>query len=178
MRELRPFAAAYAGNLRSLEAPVRRMMEAMGKAMWGMAQLKECVWYGGGLQGVTNFFHWLEHSYGDRIDELKSTLAQVGLPVIYPQFQALNNYPATIDKAFDLGIELIDEVNAAVSDFVEQTDNAYHEPLARQAENIQIANYKPRAYMTQAREMALDGNSSSTSFDSWFVNILKAPQQE
>ena len=176
MKKLHPFESAYT-TAPELEAPVRRVMSALGKAMWGMAQLKECVWYSG-FQGVTNFFHWMEHSYGDRIDELKSTLAQLGIPLTYPQFSALGDYPTTVEDAFERGITLIDEVNAAVSELIEVTDNAYNEPIARQAENIQTANFKPRAYMMQAREMAANGDSSATSFDSWFVNILKAPQQE
>lgn len=177
MRELRMFSTAYGGGWPELEQSARRVMVAMGKAMWGMAQLKECVWYSG-FQGVTNFFHWMEHSYGDRIDEFKAILAQIGLPLPYPEFPAMTRYPSTVEEAFEIGIDLIDEVNTAVSDFVEETDNIRYEPLARQAENIQIANYKPKAYMTQAIEMARDGDSSATSFDSWFVNILHAPQQE
>lgn len=165
---MRDFSTAYANT--ELYDPAKNLMSAFGEAMWAMAQIKEILWYEVGYENVKEFFHRMEHSYGDHIDEFKALLAQIGLPLIYPDIKALGEESLDLRQCFEKGIEKIDRVNVALSDFIEATDNAEHEPLARQAESIQIDNYKPRAIMAQAMVMAENG--SATSFDNWFGHLV------
>lgn len=169
---MRNFTEAYR-DFPQLREPVRRAMGAMGKAMWHFAQIKEIIWYEVGYEHVKEFFHSMEHSYGDRIDELKAILAQVGLPLLYPDIRGMEEQPLSLEDCFNAGINLIDEVNAALSEIIEITDDRLYEPLARQAESIQIENYKPRAVMMQARTMAANGGGSATSFDNWFEDMAE-----
>ena len=50
------------------------------------------------------------------------------------------------------------------------------EPLARRAENIQMENFAPRAWLTQALTMSEQGGSAS-SLDSWLKDTLDAAQK-
>lgn len=168
---MRDFSQSYTEFPRFYE-PARRVMAAFGKAMWHFAQLKEIIWYEVGYENVKEFFHHMEHSYGEHIDNYKLLMAQVGLPLLYPDIPGMSMENRGLAECFDIGIRLIDSVNEALSDFIEATDLDRFEPLARQAENIQMANYKPRAVMLQARTMANNGGGSATSFDNWFKDMI------
>ena len=61
---------------------------------------------------------------------------------------------------------------------MEVCDTANYEPLARYAENVQMENFQDRQWLVEANTMAENGDGSTTSYDSWFVNILKAPQKQ
>lgn len=169
---MRNFTEAFNAHPQMYEC-VRDVMGAMGKAMWHFAQIKEIIWYEVGYEHVKEFFHRMEHSYGEHIDKFKELLAQVGLPLIYPNISGLGMENHTLSDCFDIGIGLIDEVNNALSTTVEVMDMGNYEPLARQVENIQMANFKPRAIMLQARTMAENGGGSATSFDNWFEDMVE-----
>lgn len=169
---MRNFIEAFSAYPQMYEC-VRNMMASMGKAMWHFAQLKEIIWYEVGYEHVKEFFHQMEHSYGDHIDALKQLLAQAGLPLIYPDIRGLGMENRSLRECFDIGIGLIDEVNDALSIAVEIMDINGYEPLARQVENIQMSNFKPRAVMLQARTMAEYGGGSATSFDGWFEDLME-----
>lgn len=168
---MRNFTEAYR-DFPQFKEPVRDVMSAMGEAMWHFAQIKEIIWYEAGYEHVKEFFHLMEHSYGDHIDALKALLSQVGLPLIYPTIQGMPEQPLSLEDCFNEGIKLIDRVNTAISELIEVTDDRLYEPLARQAENIQMENYRPRAVMLQARTMA-QNEGSATSFDNWFEKMAE-----
>lgn len=160
-----------------LEEPAKKVVGAMGRAMWHFAQIKEITWYCWGFEGITNAIHYLEHIYGDFIDDFKALMAQMGLPLTYPTIPAYSAKTENLTAVFMNCIELIDEVNAAVSNFIEAADTSYSEPLARQAESIQVANFKNRAWLTQALTMSEQGGSIPT-IDAWLKNTMVAPQNK
>ena len=41
-----------------------------------------------------------------------------------------------------------------------------------------MENFQDRQWLVEANTMAENGDGSTTSYDSWFVNILKAPQKQ
>ena len=175
---MREFRGAYRNErYAGLYEPMRRAMAAMGKAMWWFAALKEQTWYQG-YAGVTAAIHALEHKQPEYIDELKDIMAKLGLPLSYPPIPELDmEYPG-LSGTFDMCIGLLDEVNDALSGIVEVCDTANDEPLARYAENVQMENFQDRQWLVEANTMAENGDGSTTSYDSWFVNILKAPQKQ
>lgn len=174
---MKNFKDAYADEIfYGLQGPVSNVVGAMGKAMWTFAQIKEITWYQWGYAGITGAIHWLEHICGDYIDEFKDTLAQIGRPLIYPAIPAFTGEIRSLPEAFDYCIGEIDRVNKALSDFIEAADTERYEPLARKAENIQMRNFAPRAWLTQAAVMSYEPNSAS-SVDSWLKNTLDAPQK-
>ncbi|PWM20098.1 MAG: hypothetical protein DBX49_01210 [Clostridia bacterium] len=160
----------------SLYAPMRGVMSAMGKAMWHFAQLKEMTWYQWGYAGITGFIHHMEHVYPEYIDQFKGLMAQLGLPIAYPPIEEFRETEAELGQIFRMSIRLVDEVNMALSRFIEAADSSDYEPLARQAETIQMANFAPRAILTQALAMSEQGNSAA-SLDAWLKGTLDAPQQ-
>ena len=168
---------AYADRrYEALEQPMRSVMSRMGKAMWHFAQLKEITWYQWGYAGITGAIHHLEHVYGGYIDSFKALLAQMGLPLAYPAIPEMEESFGSLTAIFYHCIGLIDEVNDALSAFVEAADREALEPLARRAENIQMENFAPRAWLTQALTMSEQGGSAS-SLDSWLNDTLDAPQK-
>lgn len=174
---MRDYYGAYqADGASALYEPMRGVMSAMGKAMWHFAQLKEMTWYQWGYAGITGFLHHMEHVYPEYIDAFKGLMAQLGLPIAYPAIEEFREPEPELGSVFQAGIRLVDEVNRALSRFVEAADSFDFEPLARQAENIQTANFAPRAILTQALTMSGQGNSAS-SLDSWLKGTLDAPQQ-
>lgn len=160
-----------------LRDPSRYVVAEMGKAMWHFAQLKEVTWYQWGYAGITRAIHYLEHSYGAYIDGFKDLLAQLGLPIEYPSIEELDVTPQGLSETFDMCISLIDGVNNALSVFIEKCDRDRLEPLARKAENIQMENFAPRAWLEQAKAMAETGDWSAPSIDSWMARTLDAPQK-
>lgn len=164
------FSKAYE-NYPNLYETGKKAIGEMGRAMWHFAQLKEITWYQWGLQGITAAVHGLEHVYGEYIDRFKEAIATLGLPLIYPDIKALDEDFTDIVSILDTCIDLIDDVNNALSDFIFETDNARLEPLARQAEEIQIMNFRPRAWLTQTRTMAENGESMA-SLDKWFEEFM------
>lgn len=175
---MREFNTAYNADSRltPLYTPMRNAMGAMGKAMWHFAQLKEITWYCWGFAGITNAVHWLEHQYGEYIDSFKELLAQVGAPLRYPPIPEFLQNPQSLKEVFGACVFLLDDVDDALSEFIEAADTNGFEPLARQAETIQINSFKPRAWLLQAITMAEEGNSAAT-IDGWLKNTLEAPQQ-
>lgn len=174
---MRNYYSAYQDNgFSRLYEPMRRVMEELGTAMWHFAQIKEMTWYSWGLQGITGSLHWLEHVYPDYIDKFKGLLAELGLPLVYPPIKQFTGAVDTIPQAFRESISIIDRVNDALSEFVEAADSEAWEPLAREAETIQMENFRPRAWLTQALTMSEQG-ASAASLDSWMMKTLKAPQK-
>jgi len=173
---MRDFNSAYA-NYGGMGEAVRRCVASMGKAMWWFAAIKEQTWYNG-YAALTKAIHYLEHEQPEYIDQLKDIMAKIGLPLPYPAIpeflSELNSIPQTLETC----IALLDEVNAGLSDVIDKTDNELHEPLARYAENIQMANYRDRQWLMEAKAMAEGGDVSATSYDSWLANTLKVPQKE
>lgn len=175
---MKKYNAAYGDSRYApLYTPMRAVVEAMGTAMWHFAQIKEITWYGWGYEGITEGIHRLEHVYGEYIDDFKKLLAQVGMPLSYPEILEFRKNPQNLEEIFDLCMGLIDRVNDALSEFVETADCCGLEPLARQAENIQMENFRPRAWLCQARTMAENG-SSAASIDSWVRRTLNEAQQD
>lgn len=164
---MREYKNAYQMGYDALKEPVRNLMAVLGKAMWHFAQIKEITWYQWGFEAITNSIHKLEHDCGEYIDKLKGLLKQEGLPLPYPAIPEYTSEPQTAIDAFNDCIDLIDEINGALSDFIDATDNDYWEPLARQAEEIQIINFKAKAWLIQTKTMAENGESPA-SLDKWF----------
>lgn len=174
---MKTYTNAYSDpHCTALEEPMRNVMSRMGKAMWHFAQLKEITWYQWGYAGITGAIHYLEHVYGGYIDSFKELLAQMGLPLAYPGIPELREPFDSLAGIFARCIGLIDEVNDALSAFVEAADREALEPLARRAENIQMENFAPRAWLTQALTMSEQGGSAS-SLDSWLKDTLDAAQK-
>ena len=174
---MRNAAKAYEGGYESLELPVKKLMAALGKAMWHFARIKEITWYQWGLEAITASIHKLEHDCGEYIDRLKMVLTQEGLPLPYPSIPEYDSEPQNVVDAFNDCIDLIDEVNAALSEFIDATDNDYWEPLARQAEEIQVINFKPKAWLNQTKVMAENGESMA-SLDKWFNEFFGATKKQ
>ena len=175
---MRDYYRAYDGERNSpLYEPMRDVVAEMGKAMWSFAQIKEMTWYGWGYAGITAAIHYLEHTMPEYIDQFKGLMAQLGLPIAYPPIPELKAQYGDLKQVFDACMEIIDSVNEALSRFIEVADTSRFEPLARKAENIQMLNYEPRAWLTHARAMA-ENDVSASSIDSWLAHTLEAPQKE
>lgn len=174
---MKDFNRAYSDErFAPLYEPTRRVMAVMGKAMWHFAALKEITWYQWGFAGITGAVHYLEHLYPEYIDGFKDVLAQTGRPIPYPAIPEMTESFTDLPGLLFHCLTLIDEVNAALSDFIEATDTSDFEPLARQAESIQIENYKNRAWLEQAITMSHE-NGSVPTVDSWLKSTLGAPQK-
>lgn len=173
---MKDFKSLFSGKYGELYEPMRKAMSAMGKAMWHFAQIKEITWAQWGFEGITRAIHYLEHQQPEYIDSFKGLMAMLGLPLIYPPIPDMPREFNSLSEVLEACIGLVDEVNEALSQFIEAADLSGYEPLARQAENIQMQNFAPRAWLTQALTMSLNPNSES-SVDSWLRGTLAPPMQ-
>ena len=77
-----------------------------------------------------------------------------------------------MDKAFEIVIGVMDEIQDALEDFRSVTDNADFRPMALKTEELMLRNSEEYTRFIDAWFM-WDESESRTSFDNW-VEHLKA----
>ena len=155
----------------NLRDPMRGVMTAYMNAEKWFATIKEITWAEFGMKFLTDGIHAYEHLQPEAIDEFKGIMAQYGLEVEYPATSELTEEFPDLDRVFEVCVQILDEINVALSRFIKETNNETFEPLARQAEQLQINNSMLRTKMLEAWSM-FDGSTSLSSFDKWCKSLF------
>lgn len=153
-----------------LRDPMRQAMTALLNAERYFAAIKEVVWGRFGMKYLSDAIHALEHRQPGRIDQLGDILHQLGLEIEYPATQELDEPLGDLDEVFRVCVELVDDVEKGLSEFIRVADNLQLWAAGRGAENIQLENSADRTRLLEAWSM-WDNKVSTSSFDK-YVRVL------
>lgn len=131
---------------------------------------KEAVWIDFGLPFTSQFIHELAHVHLERLDEFGDILHENHLRQTYPPTPALTEPVDSVDKAFEIAVAIIDEVDEALMRFIELTGGSRHNAMALAAENLQTENSADRTKVLEAWKM-WDSGVKGTSFDNWMLHL-------
>lgn len=153
-----------------LRAPMREAMRAFLNAERYFAAIKEVVWGRFGMKYLSDAIHSLEHEQPPRIDRFGAILHQMGLEIEYPATQELDEPLGDLDEVFRVCVEIVDEIERALGNFIRKADELDLYALGREAENLQMENSAGRTKLLEAWSM-WDNKVSASSFDK-YVRIL------
>ncbi len=149
-----------------LRAPMREAMRALLNAERYFAAIKEVVWGRFGMKYLSDAIHSLEHEQLGRIDQFGGTLHQLGLDIEYPATAELDEPLGDLDEVFRVCVEIVDNVEEALSGFIRKADELGCYAQGREAENLQIQNSADRTKLLEAWSM-WDNGVSASSFDKY-----------
>ena len=153
-----------------LRDPMRDAMRTFLNAERYFAAIKEGVWGRFGMKYLSDAIHGLEHEQPGRIDRFGDALHQVGLEIEYPATAELDESLPDLDEVFRVCVEIVDEVEKSLSEFIRKADELGCYAQGREAENLQIENSADRTRLLEAWSM-WDNAVSASSFDK-YVKIL------
>lgn len=139
--------------------------------------VKEAIWIDFGLPFTSRFIHELAHANLERLDEFGDVLHENHLKQSYPPTSALDENIDSMDKAFEIVVTIIDEVDAALGRFIEACSGGRLNAMALAAENLQMKNSADRTKVLQAWQM-WDANVSATSFDNWVAHLTEVESDD
>ena len=154
-----------------LRDPMRRVMSALLDAERYFAAVKEVVWGRFGMVFLSDAIHALEHKQPERIDRFGAILHQLGLEIEYPATQELDEPLGDLDEVFRVCVELVDEVEHGLSDFIRAADNLQLWAAGRGAEELQMENSADRTHLLEAWSM-WDNRVSASSFDKYVKELM------
>lgn len=149
-----------------LRDPMRQVMTALLNAERYFAAIKEVVWGRFGMKYLSDAIHSLEHRQPPRIDQFANILHQLGLEIEYPATPELAEPLGDLDEVFRVCMEIVDNVEQALTGFIRKADELQFYAQGREAENLQIENSADRIRLLEAWSM-WDNNVSASSFDKY-----------
>ena len=171
----------------ALRDPMREAMKGFLEAERYFAAIKEVVWGRYGMPYLSEAIHTLEHKQPERIDQFSDAMRQFGLEIEYPGTPELDEGLETLDSVFRVCVELTDNVDKGLQEFIEVADRkrgargmpptdqqGAFPALARQAEQLQIENSADRTRLLEAWSM-WGNNPSMSSFDKWVKSRYDLP---
>lgn len=138
---------------------------------------KEAVWIDFGLPFTSQFIHDIAHINLERLDAFGDVLHENHIRQTYPPTSALTETIEDVDKAFEITVSIIDEVDAALNRFIETAGGGKFNAMALAAENIQMENSADRTKVLQAWKMWSTG-VRGTSFDNWILHLTNGASME
>lgn len=132
--------------------------------------VKESLWIDFGLPFTSQFIHNLAHINLERLDEFGDFLHENHIKQSYPATPALTEEINDMNKAFEIVVGIIDEVDENLMDFIRAAGDGAFNALALAAEILQQKNSADRTKVMQAWKM-WSNTVSMTSFDNWVSHL-------
>lgn len=165
-------------------APEESILRAAGDVnsvyLWANRALdttKEAVWIDFGLPFTSQFIHGLAHINLERLDAFGDILHEHHIRQTYPPTPELTEKIEDVDKAFEIVVAIIDEVDEALNKFIEAAGGGKFNAMALAAENLQVENSTDRTKVLQAWKMWATG-VKGTSFDNWILHLTAGAAME
>lgn len=134
--------------------------------------VKEAVWIDFGLAHTSDFLHRIAHEALERLDTFGDALHENFVRQSYPPTPSLDEEIVSVDRAFEIAVSTIDEVDTALQRVIEAASGSTYNALALAAENLQQSNSADRTAVLQAWK-AWSENVSTTSFDNWILHLTE-----
>ena len=132
--------------------------------------VKEAVWIDFVLPHTSGFLHGIAHDALERLDSFGDALHENFVRQSYPPTPSLDEEIVSVDRAFEIAVSTIDEVDTAIQRVIEAASGSTYNALALAAENLQQSNSADRTAVLQAWG-AWSKNVSTTSFDNWVLRL-------
>lgn len=155
-----------------LKEPAKRVVMAYQTAQRFCDTVQEWVYIEAAMPFTSRMIHDLAHSFAQRFDEFSDMLHERHLTTIYGATAELVEPIEDMDKAFEIVVGVMDEIQDALEDFRNATDNADFRPMALKTEELMLRNSEEYTRFLAAWFM-WDESESRTSFDNW-IEHLKA----
>ena len=153
-------------------APLKEPAKRVVMAQRFCDTVQEWVYIEAAMPFTSRMIHDLAHSFAQRFDEFSEMLHERHLMTIYGATPELVEPIEDMDKAFEIVIGVMDEIQDALEDFRSVTDNADFRPMALKTEELMLRNSEEYTRFLAAWFM-WDESESRTSFDNW-IEHLKA----
>ena len=154
----------------ALRDPARNVVAAYQQAARFLDTVQESVYIEHGLVHTARVLHNLAHEMPKRFDEFGDMLHERHLMTEYPATPELTERVEDMDKAFEIVIAVLDDIQAALESFREVTDNATFRPMALKAEELMLQNSRDYTRILDMWAM-WDKSDSATSFDNWALHL-------
>lgn len=153
--------------------PVRKVMMAYGNAEKWFADIKDRVLIEMGMPFLSDHIHKLEHVQPERVDLFSEIPHDYHLLLPYPSTPELGeNFDNDLDKVFEICVEITDEIDSALNNFIQISKDGPFNALSLKAEELQILNTDDRRQLLAAWAMWDNGGMSRSSFDSWCLHLF------
>jgi len=154
-----------------LYEPVRAVMGAYGNAEKWFADIKDRVLTEFGMPFLSNYIHSLEHKQPIRIDAFAEVVHIYGLRLPYPETRELGeSLDYDIGRVFDVSIQIIDEIDEALNEFIRASAGNEFNAISLKAEELQLLNASDRQPIIEAWKMWDNGDMNRATFDNWCRN--------
>lgn len=121
---------------------------------------------------TSDFFHGIAHKCLEYLDEFADILHTANLEQEYPPTDALAEEIDTLDKAFDVFTDALNDIKVALYDFIRATDNVNTKAMSIGAEDILEDVDESFAELITAWN-AWKANGSEMSFDKWIAGYMR-----
>ena len=164
-------AKEYGSRFTALIAPSVRATEAYEKAARWFDELKEIVYVDFGLVNTSDFIHRTAHWFPGQFDVIGDVLHQRHIRQKYGETPRFDRSVADLDDVFTICVELLDDIDRSLKEFITVCDGSGCEDQARQLETLQMAISGERARYLAVWAM-YDESGSATSYDSWILHQM------
>ena len=155
----------------ALREPARNVVAAYQQAARFLDTVQESVYIEHGLVHTARMIHNLAHEMPKRFDVFGDMLHERHLMTEYPATPELTERVEDMDKAFEIVIAVLDDIQEALEAFRSATDNAGFRPMALKAEELMLQNSADYTRILNAWVM-WDESTSKTSFDGWVLHLM------
>lgn len=160
-----------------LRQPARDVVDAYQRANRFLDTCKESLYIEHGLIHTSEMVHRLAHEMPKRFDVFGDMLHERHLMVEYPGTPELTERVESVDKAFEIVITVLEEIQDALERFRAVTDNAEFRPMALKTEELMLQNSQDYTRVLDAWAMYGE-RGSATSFDNWVLHLMETEGED
>lgn len=162
----------YAG----VRDPMRRVVGAYQNANRFLDTVQEWVYIETGMIHTSRMIHNLAHKMPEQFDRVADMLHERHLMVEYPATPELTEEIGTMDRAFEIVIECLNEVQEALERFRAVTDNPELRPMTLMSEEFmaELSGYYTKVL---AAWNMWDQGVSPSSFDNWISHLMEEEEE-
>lgn len=144
---------------------MRDLISAWGNAEKWFAALKEWPRVRG-MPNLSDAIHRLEHIQPQRLDMWADAYRAWLLPLEYPATAELDEGIPDMDKLFEVCVQIVDEMDAALMKAIAATKGGEFNALSLATENLQVENARDRIDLLTMWAM-WDNGVSAAEFDNF-----------
>lgn len=155
-----------------LEKTANEVMCAYQDANKWLDSVKEAIYIKMNCPFFSSFVHNLAHTMPARFDKFGDILHTINMEIPYPATAEIAEKPVTLDEAFDVIFDTLDEIKVALNAFIKCTDEENHGmACAAEACLNDIEGEYPMLYRLQAK--AKECGEDTISFDKFVGQYIE-----
>lgn len=158
----------------------RKVIQAYQNANRFFDAAQEYVYIEEGMPFLSKFIHKRAHTFPKKFDSFAEMLHERHLMAEYPATPELDwrEELKAIDDVFYLLIRVHEDINEALEEFRNMTDNAIFRAMSLFSEELMLQNSREYTKILELWFRWDNDGGSKTSFDSWCEKILDEEDDE